>query len=52
MPRDKTVVVESGLASRADVLFLKVLGVNAVLIGHAFLESPDIRRKIEEMMGW
>lgn len=52
VPRDKPVVVESGLASRSDILFLKVLGVSAVLIGHAFLESPDIRKKIDEMMGW
>jgi indole-3-glycerol phosphate synthase len=52
VPKDKTVVVESGLAARADVLFLKVLGVSAVLIGHAFLESADIRRKIDEVMGW
>ncbi len=52
IPNDKTVVVESGIKSSQDVLFLKILGVNAVLIGTAFMESPDIRRKVEEIMGW
>ncbi len=52
IPKDKTVVVESGIKSSQDVLFLKILGVNAVLIGTAFMESADIRRKVEEIMGW
>lgn len=52
IPKDKIVVVESGLNNYQDVLFLKVLGVKAVLIGQAFMEAPDIKRKIEEVMGW
>lgn len=52
IPKGKTVVVESGIRSYQDVLFLKVLGVNAVLIGEAFMESQDIGRKVEEVMGW
>lgn len=52
VPRDKTVVVESGMQTRADVLFLKVLGVQAVLIGHALLEAADIGARVNEMMGW
>jgi len=51
-PKDKIVVVESGIKSHQDVLFLKILGVKAVLIGEAFMEAPDIKRKIEEVMGW
>ena len=51
-PKDKTVVVESGIKSHQDVLFLKILGVKAVLIGEAFMEAPDIKRKVEEVMGW
>ena len=50
--KDKTVVVESGIKTYQDTLFLKILGVNAVLIGEAFMESPDIKRKVEEIMGW
>ncbi len=52
VPKDKTIVVESGIRSRQDVLFLKILGVNAVLIGQAFMEAQDIKRQVEEIMGW
>lgn len=52
IPKDKVVVVESGIKAHQDILFLKVLGVNAVLIGEAFLASQDIRRKVQEVMGW
>lgn len=52
IPKDKTVVVESGIKSYQDVLFLKILGVSAVLIGTAFMEAPDVRKKVEEVMGW
>ncbi|MFH1338222.1 MAG: indole-3-glycerol phosphate synthase TrpC [Candidatus Omnitrophota bacterium] len=52
IPRDKIVVVESGIKSYQDILFLKVLGVSAVLIGEAIVESADIKAKIKEIMGW
>jgi indole-3-glycerol phosphate synthase len=52
IPKDKVVIVESGIKSRQDVLFLKILGVSAVLIGSAFMEAPDVKRKVEELMGW
>jgi len=52
VPKDRNVVVESGIRSRSDVLFLKVLGVSAVLIGSVFMESADIGAKVNEVMGW
>jgi len=52
IPKGRVVVVESGIKSRQDVLFLKVLGVNACLIGQVFMEAQDIKAKIEEIMGW
>ncbi|KPK97698.1 MAG: hypothetical protein AMJ95_07865 [Omnitrophica WOR_2 bacterium SM23_72] len=52
IPKEKIVVVESGIKSYQDVLFLKILGVAAVLIGEAFMEAPDIKKKIEDVMGW
>lgn len=52
IPKDKQVVVESGIKSHQDILFLKILGVTAVLIGQSFMEAPDIRKKVEEVMGW
>jgi indole-3-glycerol phosphate synthase len=51
IPKDKVVVVESGIKNHQDILFLKILGVNAVLIGEAFMEAPDIKKKVEEIMG-
>jgi len=52
IPKDNIVVIESGIKSYQDVLFLKILGANAVLIGQAFMEAADIGRKVEEIMGW
>ncbi|MFA5096887.1 MAG: indole-3-glycerol phosphate synthase TrpC [Candidatus Omnitrophota bacterium] len=52
IPKDKVVVVESGLKAYQDILFLKILGVNAVLIGTAFMQAPDIGAKVGELMGW
>ena len=52
IPKDKVVIVESGIKSHQDVLFLKILGVNAVLIGEAFMAALDIKSKVEEVMGW
>lgn len=52
IPKDKVIVVESGIKTRQDILFLKVLGVNAVLIGEAFMSAADIRGKVDEVMGW
>ena len=52
IPRDKVVVVESGIKNYQDVLFLKILGASGVLIGTAFMEAEDIKKKVEEVMGW
>ena len=50
IPKDKSVVIESGIRKYQDVLFFKVLGAKAVLIGEALIEAPDIRAKIDELM--
>ncbi|MBM3249333.1 MAG: indole-3-glycerol phosphate synthase TrpC [Candidatus Omnitrophica bacterium] len=52
VPKDRVVVVESGIKTHQDVLFLKILGVSAVLIGEAFMEAENLNRKVEELMGW
>lgn len=52
IPKEKVVVVESGIKNYQDVLFLKILGVSAVLIGQVFMESEDIKKKVQEVMGW
>lgn len=50
IPQNKIKISESGIRSYEDVMFLKSLGVNAVLIGEAFMESSDIAAKMREIM--
>ncbi|MDP2913237.1 MAG: indole-3-glycerol phosphate synthase TrpC [Candidatus Omnitrophota bacterium] len=50
IPQHKIKVSESGIKSYEDVMFLKSLGVNAVLIGEAFMEADDIAMKMREIM--
>jgi indole-3-glycerol phosphate synthase len=52
IPKDRVVIVESGINKYQDVLFLKILGVKAVLIGEAIMRCDDIKKKISELMGW
>ncbi len=50
IPAHKIKVSESGIKSYEDVMFLKSLGINAVLIGEAFMEASDISAKMREIM--
>ncbi len=50
IPQNKAIVSESGIKTYEDVMFLKSLGVNAVLIGEAFMEADDIAGKMREIM--
>lgn len=43
IPQDKIYVAESGIMGDADVAFLKEVGVDAFLIGRAFMESENPR---------
>ncbi len=52
VPKDRVVIVESGIKSYQDILFLKILGVNAVLVGEALLRSADIKSAVQDLMGW
>ncbi|MBL7091902.1 MAG: indole-3-glycerol phosphate synthase TrpC [Candidatus Omnitrophica bacterium] len=52
IPKGKAVISESGIKSFEDVKFLQSLGVNAVLIGEAFMCSKDIKVKVKELMRW
>lgn len=51
IPKNITVVSESGIKNRTDLEYVKNLGVNAVLIGETFLKSDDILTKVKEVMG-
>lgn len=47
MPEDKVLVAESGIVCDEDVKFLKECGVDAFLIGRAFMEAQNPRELAE-----
>ena len=51
IPKDKVIVVESGIKSFKEVQNFKRLGAHAVLIGETFLRAPDVGAKMSEVMG-
>jgi len=51
IPPDRTVVSESGIKTRDDMLRLDDAGVDAVLVGTSLMEAEDIGKKIDELKG-
>jgi indole-3-glycerol phosphate synthase len=51
IPDGIATVAESGISSRADILALQELGVDAALVGEAIIMSPDPGSKIRELLG-
>jgi indole-3-glycerol phosphate synthase len=49
MPADRIVITESGIASPADVTRLRSRGVNAFLVGEAFMRAPDPGRALRAL---
>jgi indole-3-glycerol phosphate synthase len=49
LPPDAVVIGESGVQTRADVERLFKAGVQAILVGEAFMTAPDIAAKIAEL---
>jgi indole-3-glycerol phosphate synthase len=41
LPAERLLVTESGILTRADVLRMRGAGVNAFLVGEAFMRAPD-----------
>ncbi len=50
-PPDRLFVAESGIGTAADVKLLRDAGVNAVLIGEAFMRSSWKKEMLEELRG-
>ena len=50
IPENKVKVSESGIRTYEDVMFLKSLGIDAVLIGEVFMEADNIAAKMREVM--
>ena len=51
VPPDRTLVAESGIFTREDVLRLEARGIDAVLIGEALVTAPDPGAKVRELLG-
>jgi indole-3-glycerol phosphate synthase len=51
IPRERTVVSESGIKTREDVARLQKSGVHAILVGEAFMRAPDPGVKLAELLG-
>ncbi len=51
IPDEMTLVSESGIRTREDLRRLGSAGVDAVLIGEAFMRAPDVEAAVKEMFG-
>jgi indole-3-glycerol phosphate synthase / phosphoribosylanthranilate isomerase len=50
-PRDRVVVAESGIESRAQAAAAELAGADAVLVGSALMRAPDPAAKLRELIG-
>jgi indole-3-glycerol phosphate synthase len=51
VPADRTVVTESGILARRDVAQMRRHGVNAFLVGEAFMRAPDPGAALAALFG-
>ena len=50
VPDDRVIISESGLATKADIRFLKDTRVQAVLVGSSLMKSNDLTEKTAELV--
>lgn len=51
IPKNVTVIVESGFTRHEELVEYKSIGVNAFLIGTALMKAPNITAKLAELLG-
>ncbi len=51
IPRDVTVVSESGINSRSDIVKLMEAGIHAFLVGESLMREKDVGKKLRELLG-
>ncbi|MBK6864837.1 MAG: indole-3-glycerol-phosphate synthase [Ideonella sp.] len=51
IPADRLLVTESGILTRADVVRMRDAGVNAFLVGEAFMRAPDPGAALQALFG-
>jgi indole-3-glycerol phosphate synthase len=51
IPSGIKIISESGIKINSDVIFLKEIGVDGILVGETLMRSPDPASKIRELLG-
>lgn len=51
IPDDRTIVSESGIKTREDVMKLQQAGVDAILVGESLMREKDVEKKVKELLG-
>jgi indole-3-glycerol phosphate synthase len=51
VPGDRLVITESGILAPADVARMRAAGVNAFLVGEAFMRSADPGAAVRQLFG-
>ena len=49
-PRDRTVIAESGVHTRAQGAAAELAGADAILVGSALMQAPDPQAKLRELL--
>jgi indole-3-glycerol phosphate synthase len=49
-PKGLPVVSESGIFKREDAVLLRNAGASAILVGEAFMTSPDVEKAVKDLM--
>jgi indole-3-glycerol phosphate synthase len=49
-PRDRTIVAESGITTRAQSAAAELAGANAILVGSALMRAPDPGAKLADLL--
>ena len=52
IPSGRMVITESGILSRSDVTLMRSHGVNAFLVGEAFMRAPDPGAQLARLFGF
>jgi indole-3-glycerol phosphate synthase len=51
IPSTKTIISESGIKTREDIVRLESWGIKAFLIGEVLMQAGDIKNKLQELLG-
>jgi indole-3-glycerol phosphate synthase len=51
VPKDRLIISESGIRTRADMEMLAAAGVRGALVGEALMVSADVGAKVRELIG-